>query len=68
MSDFKQLKEKIDQLEGELKAIIIAHNYQRPKVQDIADFVDDSQKLSRQCVEVDVETIVFCSVVMTSFR
>ena len=62
MSDFKQLKEKIDQLKGELRAVIVAHNYQRPEVQDIADFVGDSLELSRQCAEVDAETIVFCGV------
>jgi len=62
MSDFKQLKEKIDQLKGELRAVIVAHNYQRPEVQDIADFVGDSLELSRRCAEVDAETIVFCGV------
>jgi len=62
MSDFKQLKEKIDQLKGELRAVIIAHNYQRPEVQDIADFVGDSLELSRRCAEVDAQTIVFCGV------
>ena len=62
MSDFKQLKERIDQLKGELRAVIIAHNYQRPEVQDIADFVGDSLELSRRCAEVDAETIVFCGV------
>jgi len=62
MSDFKQLKEKIDQLKGELRAVIVAHNYQRSEVQDIADFVGDSLELSRQCAEVDAETIVFCGV------
>ena len=62
MSDSKQLKEKIDELKGELRAVIIAHNYQRPEVQDIADFVGDSLELSRRCAEVDAETIVFCGV------
>ncbi|MBA7546116.1 Quinolinate synthase A [subsurface metagenome] len=62
MSDFKQLKEKIDQLKGELRAVIVAHNYQRPGVQDIADFVGDSLELSRRCAEVNAETIVFCGV------
>ena len=62
MSDFNQLKEKIARLKEELKAVIVAHNYQRPEVQDIADFVGDSLELSRQCTEVDAETIVFCGV------
>jgi len=62
MSDFNQLKEKIARLKEELKAVIVAHNYQRPEVQDIADFVGDSLELSRQCTEVDAKTIVFCGV------
>ena len=62
MSDFKQLKEKIDKLKRELRAVIVAHNYQRPEVQDIADFVGDSLELSRQCTKVDARTIVFCGV------
>ena len=62
MSNFKQLKEKIARLKEELKAVIVAHNYQRPEVQDIADFVGDSLELSRQCTEVDAQTIVFCGV------
>ncbi len=57
-----QLKEKIARLKEELRAVIVAHNYQRPEVQDIADFVGDSLELSRQCTEVDAETIVFCGV------
>jgi len=62
MRDFKQLGEKIARLKKELKAVIVAHNYQRPEVQDMADFVGDSLELSRQCTEVDAETIVFCGV------
>jgi len=57
-----QLKERIAKLKEELRAVIVAHNYQRPEVQDIADFVGDSLELSRQCTEVDAETIVFCGV------
>jgi len=58
----KQLKEKIARLKEELKAVIVAHNYQRAEVQDIADFVGDSLELSRHCTEVDAQTIVFCGV------
>ncbi|MBA7477609.1 Quinolinate synthase A [subsurface metagenome] len=57
-----QLKEKIAGLKKELRAIIVAHNYQRPEIQDLADFVGDSLELSRKCTEVDAETIVFCGV------
>jgi len=62
MSNSKQLKEKIDELKGKLRAVIVAHNYQRPEVQDIADFIGDSLELSRRCAEVDAQTIVFCGV------
>ena len=62
MSDLNQVKEKITRLKEELDAVIVAHNYQRPEVQDIADFVGDSLELSRQCTEVDARTIVFCGV------
>jgi quinolinate synthase len=57
-----QLKERIARLKEELRAVIVAHNYQRAEVQDIADFVGDSLELSRQCAEVEAETIVFCGV------
>ena len=62
MNNSKQLKEKIARLKDELGAVIVAHNYQRAEVQDIADFVGDSLELSRQCTEVDAKTIVFCGV------
>ena len=62
MSNFNKIKKKIAELKKELGAVIVAHNYQRPEVQDIADFVGDSLELARQCVEVDAQTIVFCGV------
>jgi len=62
MSEFSRLKEKIAQLKRELRAVIVAHNYERPEVQDIADFVGDSLELSRRCTEVDAGTVVFCGV------
>jgi len=62
IDNYNQIKEKIARLKEELKAVIVAHNYQRPEVQDIADFVGDSLELSRHCTEVDAQTIVFCGV------
>ncbi len=62
MSDIEQVKKKIAELKEALRAVIIVHNYQRPEVHDIADFVGDSLELSRRCTEVDAETIVFCGV------
>lgn len=60
--ELAELKGRILQLKKELKAVIVAHNYQHPEVQDIADFLGDSLELSRKTVQVDAEVIVFCGV------
>jgi len=62
VSRLKQAKEKIAKLKRELNAIIVAHNYQRPGVQDIADFTGDSLELARRCVGANAEIIVCCGV------
>jgi quinolinate synthase len=57
------LADKIQNLKKEKKAIILAHNYQRPEIQDIADYVGDSIEISSKAMqEKDAETIVFCAV------
>lgn len=57
------LTAKINQLKKEKKALILAHNYQRGEIQDIADYVGDSIELSRKAMqEKDAQMIVFCAV------
>ena len=58
----KDLVPLIERLRRERRAVILAHNYQLPEVQDIADYVGDSLNLSRQAAETDAEVIVFCGV------
>jgi len=58
----KDLKDKIKALLHERKAILLAHNYQRPEVQDIADLCGDSLELSIKASQTDAEVIVFCGV------
>jgi len=56
------IQQRIDELKREKNAILLAHNYQVPAVQDVADFVGDSLALSRKAAATDAEVIVFCGV------
>ncbi len=56
------LQARIKRLATKRNAVILAHNYQRPEVQDVADFVGDSLGLSREAAKTDAQVIVFCGV------
>src|SRR5437667_3054525 len=56
------LAEDLQELKRKRNAVILAHNYQVPEIQDAADYVGDSLGLSRQAAKTNADVIVFCGV------
>ena len=61
-TEAQSLAQEILDLKHELNAVILAHNYQVPEIQDVADFVGDSLGLAQQAARADADVIVFCGV------
>ena len=62
LDNIPALQDEVRALAAERGAVILAHNYQRPEVQEVADFVGDSLGLSQQAARTDAGVIAFCGV------
>lgn len=62
LQDLEALKSEVRELAHERGAVILAHNYQLPEIQDVADYVGDSLGLSQQAAKTDSDLIMFCGV------
>jgi len=58
----ERMQDEVRSLATERKAVVLAHNYQVPEVQDVADYVGDSLGLSQQAAATEADVIVFCGV------
>src|SRR5437867_6566416 len=61
-AQFDPLAREIFTLKKKLNAVVLAHNYQVPEIQDVADYVGDSLGLSQQAAQTKADVIVFCGV------
>src|SRR5205814_6738211 len=61
-AEFDPLAREIFALKKQLNAVILAHNYQVPEIQDVSDYVGDSLGLSQQAAATKADVIVFCGV------
>ena len=61
-AEISELSEEVRSLAAARDAVILAHNYQLPEIQDVADFVGDSLGLSQQAARTEASTIAFCGV------
>jgi quinolinate synthase len=62
LENIPTLQNEVRELASQRGAVILAHNYQLPEIQDVADYVGDSLGLSQRAAAADVDTIVFCGV------
>jgi quinolinate synthase len=62
LENIPALQREVRQLAADRGAVILAHNYQLPEIQDVADYVGDSLGLSQQAAAAEADTIVFCGV------
>ena len=62
LENIPALQDEVRALAAERGAVILAHNYQLPEIQDVADYVGDSLGLSQQAAAADTDMIVFCGV------
>ena len=62
LENIPALQDEVRALAAERGAVILAHNYQLPEIQDVADYVGDSLGLSQRAAATDADTIVFCGV------